>query len=275
MFDFRAHSSVLIGAVTITVTIVIAFLVRPVTAVDDVNVFAAASLRDVLQDIDASFNRDGGTRSRIRFNLAGSNVLAQQIAASSQADIFLSASLRWMDYVENAGRLVPNSRRVFLASRLAVVAHKDSDWSVDEAGDIAALGFRHLALASPDGVPAGEYAKAFLANTRTDNGTLWDRVADRVAPTLDVRAALALVESDPSTLGIVYRTDARASKGVRILFEVPERATPTIQYYAARVQRRDAPQAANDVYAYLFSSEAREIFADHGFSAAARGTATP
>jgi molybdate transport system substrate-binding protein len=237
----------------------------PNDASRDVNVFAAASLRDVMSAVGAQFSQRFGDGGYVRFNTAGSNVLAQQILASSQADLFISADDEWMDKVEIAGRLIADSRQPFLSNRIVIIAHASTDWKIDNAADILDIPFRHLSLADPGAVPAGRYAKAFLESSRSAGASLWSRVADRVAPALDVRAALALVEADPTVLGIVYRTDAAASRKVRIVFEVPIAATPPVRYSVARVHRTASPPLADDFYRFLFSDEARAIFAQYGF----------
>lgn len=219
-----------------------------------------------MREIESAFAQEYESAAPVRFNTAASNVLAQQIVASSQADVFLSANERWMDYVEKAGRLIAGTRKPFLANRMVVVAHASTDWQIDEAGDLARLELEHLSLANPEAVPAGTYAKAFLKNTPYGDGSLWDAVAPEVAPAPDVRAALALVEADPTAVGIVYRTDAMSSRRVRILFEVPENQVPPIRYSAARVYRPDAPAASSDrFFDFLFSQQARAIFTRHGF----------
>lgn len=243
----------------------------PVATSPDVTVFAAASLRDVVYEVGAAFSGWAETSGRLYFNVAGSNVLAQQIVASSQADVFLSANEKWMDHVEESGRLVDGSRKPILSNRLVVVANASTDWSATSANDLVRIPFKHLSIGNPDAVPAGIYAKAFLEKMSYDEGTLWAALSDRVAPALDVRAALALVEADPSVIGMVYRTDATESRLVRILFELPRGVAPPIRYFAARVYRPGAPATAQQFYDFLFSDEARRIFAEHGFEPSAEG----
>ncbi len=231
----------------------------------DVMVFAAASLGDVMHEVGAAFALNNETPHRVRFNVAASNVLAQQILASSQADIFLSANERWMDRVEEAGRLIAGSRRIVLSNRLVIIAHDQTNWEISEPADLVAIPFRHLFLANPEAVPAGIYAKAFLESIGYHGEPLWAALSPRVAPALDVRAALAMVEVDPSVVGIVYYTDAKASARVRTLFEIPQGGVWSINYLAARVYRASAPAAAAEFYDFLFSDEVGRIFTQHGF----------
>jgi len=258
------------GAAVLIFGVALAWLMRPIGSSppppQGVMVFAAASLRDVMHDVGSAFTIERGTGAeRVHFNIAGSNVLAQQIVAAAQADLFVSANEHWLDHVDRAGRVVDGTRKAILSNRLVVVAHKTTSWKVDEPTDLSRLPFEHLSLGNPDAVPAGRYAKQFLEAAALDDGTLWDAVSDRVAPAPDVRAALALVESDPSVLGIVYRTDATASDDVRILYEIPESDIPPVRYAVARIYRPDAPAGAQAFYEFLFSDPAQELFAERGF----------
>ena len=228
-----------------------------------VHVFAAASLRDVAAEIGRGFERRHP--AAVVFNFAGSNTLAQQIDAAPRADVFLSADERWVDFLDRNRRTVPGSRRSFLSNRLVVIAHRDADLEVREPGELAAARFRFLALADPEAVPAGRYARAALGRVERDGADLWTQVANRLAPTLDVRAALALVESDPEILGIVYRTDARTSDKVRVLYEFPGADDQPVAYWATRIAGGDNPEAGRLFLDFLASPEARAIAERHGF----------
>ena len=215
----------------------------------EVSVFAAASLRDALTEIGAVYEARYG--ASVAFNFAGSNTLARQILASGAGDVFVAADGAWMDEVERAGRVVAGTRRTILANRLVIVARPESTAAIARPEDLASAIFRYLALADPSAVPAGRYAKAAL------EGPIWDAVAPKVVPAPDVRAALALVESDPEIVGIVYRTDARSSSKVRVLAELPGEAT----YPAAALRDGEGRRFVE----FLAGPEARAIFEKHGF----------
>ena len=187
----------------------------------EINVFAAASLRDVLTDVGKQFESKTGLK--MRFNFAGSNVLAQQIAAAEVADVFVSANQRWMDFVDQKKRSVPGTRRFLLSNRIVVVAHVSTDWTISTPQELAELPIRFLSVGDPEAVPAGLYAKNYLSEIEYESGSLWSFFRSRVAPAPDVRAALNLVASDPEVIGIVYRTDAIAAESVRVLYEIPGR----------------------------------------------------
>ncbi len=226
-------------------------------------VFAAASLRDVAAEIGRRFERLHPVE--VVFNFAGSNTLAQQIDAAPRADVFLSADPQWVEFLDRHRRTVPGTRRDVLANRLVLIAHRDSAVEVRDPRDLATAEYRFLAVADPAAVPAGRYAKAALQARHHDGTDLWTAVADRLAPALDVRAALALVESDPEILGIVYRTDARTSEQVRVLFEFPAAEEAPITYCATLISGGGNPDSGRLFLDFLTRPEARAIAEGHGF----------
>jgi molybdate transport system substrate-binding protein len=224
----------------------------------ELTVYAAASLRDVLQELAPAVERATGTR--LVFNLGASNDLARQILAANRADLFFSADESWMDRVAAAGLVDAGSRRSPLANRLVVVVPADSPTQISAAGDLAAPAIRRLALANPEAVPAGRYARAWL-----EARGVWDDVAGRVVPALDVRAALAAVESGAVEAGIVYRTDAAASTRVRVAYAVPDGEGPRVSYAIAALRPRPHLAAARAAAAWLCGPEAAAVFERFGF----------
>jgi molybdate transport system substrate-binding protein len=219
---------------------------------EEVLVFAAASLTESLQEIGGVYEKKTGTV--VRFSFGASSDLDRQIEAGAPADVFFSADTAKMDALEKAGLVRREDRREFLSNRLAVVVSVDSSLSVHGTRDL--LQFRRIALADPAAVPAGIYAKKWLESVG-----VWKQVAGRVVPTLDVRAALAAVESGAVEAAVVYRTDARISKKVRPVFETA--GDPPILYSAAPVAR--AKKAAGDFVAFLQGQEAAAVFSRAGF----------
>lgn len=240
---------------------------------DQLLVFAAASLRDALLASEPAFEELSGVD--LQFNFAGSNLLALQIEAAPRADVYLSANEWWMEYLEDRDFLEPDSRRTLLTNGLAIVARADSTLRLDSPFGLVDLPMRYLSLADPQGVPAGRYARDYLQGLPWQGGSVWDVLSSRVAPAPDVRAALAWVEADPEIVGIVYRTDAAGSPGVRILYDVPTEEGPEIRYLAAAIRppgsRSLAPQQAarrSVAWRYLEFLEgetARREFESHGF----------
>lgn len=219
-------------------------------------VFAAASLQDLVKEAAREWTER--TSVPITFSFAGSNTLAQQIVAAPGADVFLSADDRWMDRIQDAGRLREESRRHIWRNTLVLVGRHDAGLQIETAEDLVAATYRHLAVGDPDAVPAGRYAKAAL-----EHAGIWSVLVPRIVPSSNVRAALALVESDPEILGIVYRTDAATSSKTQILWTLPPVPGLDIVYSAAALQ--GAPPEAEAFLEFLSSPDAAAIAASHGF----------
>ncbi len=222
-------------------------------------VFAAASLTDALQQIDGAFSAQTGIAVQASF--AASSVLAKQIEAGAPAQVFVSADREWMDYLEERGRLKGGSRRDLLGNELVLIAPADSALQLKIAPHfalLAALGGGRLASADPDSVPAGLYARAALTNLG-----VWPQVADRLARAENVRAALMYVARGEAPLGIVYQTDARAERRVRVVDVFPADSHPPIIYPLALTAGAGADAAR--YAAFLTSAAARHIFVGRGF----------
>lgn len=222
---------------------------------EEVLVFAAASLGGALREIGHRF--ESTTGDRLVFNFAGSNDLTRQIRAGAPADVFFSANLAHMDELEKAGLVRAKERVNVLSNVLVVIVPASSSAFVPAP---AALGrFRRLALANPDAVPAGIYARTWLQSRG-----VWEAVKDKVVPTLDVRAALAAVEAEHADAGIVYRTDAASSRRVRVVLEVPRGEGPAIVYPLAPIAASRKP-GARVLVAYLLLPPALQVFRRWGF----------
>jgi len=226
---------------------------------DTLTVFAAASLKEALDAAARPFEKTSG--HRVVASYAGSNVLARQIESGAPAALFISADAAWVDMLESRRRVVPGTRRDLLANDLVLVAPRDSasQLRIATGFDLAgALAGGRLALANPDAVPAGKYAKASLVSLGA-----WDAVRSRLAPAENVRAALALVARGEAPLGIVYRTDALAEPRVRIVDTFPPASYPPIAY--PMVVIKGAPPAAAELAAYLASPAAEVTWKRFGF----------
>jgi molybdate transport system substrate-binding protein len=229
-------------------------------AAKDLLVFAAASLKNALDDIDASYRKDTGKGVTVSF--AASSALAKQIEAGAPADVFISADLDWMDYVAQRNLIKPATRSNFLGNTLVLVAPADSKVTLTIGRNFplaAALGGGRLALADPGAVPAGKYGKAALEALG-----VWSSVADKIAPAPDVRAALVLVARGETPLGIVYQTDAAADKAVKTVGTFPADTHPPIIYPIAITASSTHPDAQSYV-AFLKSDAAKPAFEKQGF----------
>jgi molybdate transport system substrate-binding protein len=228
----------------------------------EVTVFAAASLRESLQELGAAFQKQTGTT--VTFNFAGSNDLAHQIVAARGMDLFLSASEAWMDTVQHAGRVANGTRRDVLSNTLVIVANQRQGWTVAEPCAVAGLPFKHLALGDPAAVPAGIYAKKWMGGVKCAGKPLWDAVQPRIAPEPDVRAAIGLVASDPDVAGMVYRTDQLAFAGrTKVLYEVKD--GPPIRYALAQLAEGRDSAGAKAFADYAAGPDGARVFAKYGF----------
>ncbi|HHY03479.1 MAG TPA: molybdate ABC transporter substrate-binding protein [Paracoccus sp.] len=228
---------------------------------DDVVVFAAASMKTALDPIAESFQAETGHDVAISY--AGSNALAKQILDGAPADIFISASVQWMDEVEKGGEVVPGTRADLLGNTLVLVAHDPDAPQVSPAPgfDLAGmLGGGKLAMAMVDSVPAGQYGKAAL----TALGE-WDAVAPSVAQADNVRAALALVATGEAPYGIVYATDAAAEPKVHVVGTFLADSHEPVVYPVALLQNA-ADEADRAFLDMLGSAQANEVFAAQGFT---------
>ena len=231
----------------------------PFASADTITVFAAASLKEALDAAARPFEESTGNKVSVSY--AASNALAKQIEAGAPATLFISADLDWVDYVEKRGVTIPGTRRNLLGNELVLIAPAASSTAVKIAPGFdlaAALGGGRLALANPDAVPAGKYAKAALTKLGA-----WQAVEGRVAPAENVRAALALVSRSEAPLGIVYRTDAMADKGVRIVDAFPADSHPPIVY--PMVQLKGATAATAQFAEHLAAPATRATWERFGF----------
>lgn len=246
-----------------------AILAPSVTAAyaeDGVTVFAAASLKEVLGKVSEAWKAETGKTTSVSF--AGSSALARQIEQGAPADLFMSADLKWMDYLDKADLVLGESRVNLLGNRLVLVAPKDAATTAAIADGFplaALLAGGHLAMANTDAVPAGTYGKAALQELG-----VWDGVRDKVAQAENVRAALLLVSRKEAPLGIVYETDARADAGVKVVDRFPESSHPAIVYPAAVVKEAKNAEDAAAFLAYLQGAKAHAIFTAAGFTVLAK-----
>ena len=229
-------------------------------AAETYTVFAAASLKNALDDVVKV--HETRTGDKVVVSYAASSALARQIEAGAPADIFVSADIDWMDYLEKRSLIKQASRQNLLRNRLVLIAPSDSKATLKIAPGFAlasALGKERLAMADPNSVPAGKYGKASLEALG-----VWKDVQARVASAENVRAALLLVARGEAPFGIVYSTDATAEPKVRIVDQFPENTHPPIIYPAALVITSKSGAAASFL-ASLNQPAARAVFEKHGF----------
>jgi molybdate transport system substrate-binding protein len=223
-------------------------------------VFGAASLANALEEVGRAFTARTG--QAVRFSFAASSQLAKQIESGAPADVFISADQDWMDYLASRRQIQPGTRRDIAGNRLVLVAPADSpvQLKIGPGFPLAtALGVRgRIAVGDPATVPAGKYARAAL--TRLG---VWQSVEGRIIPADNVRTALNFVARGEAPLGIVYATDARAEKRVRVVDAFPGSTHEPIRYPAAATAV--AAVDAAGFLEFLTSEPASAIFDRAGF----------
>jgi len=227
----------------------------------DLLVFAAASLKNALDEINALYERE--QHWKVRTSYAASSALAKQIEAGAPADVFISADLDWMDYLAQRKLVKAETRLNLLGNKIVLIAPASSTLALAIGPNFPlarALGDGRLAMADPASVPAGKYGKAALEALG-----VWGSVAGKVAPSENVRAALVLVSRGEAPLGIVYQTDAAADKGVRIVGAFPNGTHPPIVYPIA-VTAASSSSGGPAYVAFLSSAAARPAFERQGFT---------
>ncbi len=232
----------------------------------DVVIFAAASLKNALDAVNAQWQKETGKKAVVSY--AASSALAKQIEQGAPAHVFISADLDWMGYLAQKGLIKPETRSNLLGNRLVLIAPKDQaqPLEVKRGFDLAGrIGNGRLAVANLDAVPAGKYAKAALVKLG-----VWDSVAAKTAQAENVRAALLLVFRGEAPVGIVYQTDAAAEPHVAIIGIFPEDTHPPIVYPVALTVGATHPDATAYL-AYLVSAKAKPVFQAHGFTALSAG----
>jgi molybdate transport system substrate-binding protein len=233
----------------------------PARAGDGVTVFAAASLKTALDQINSDWQAATGKKAVASY--AGSSALAKQIEQGAPADVFISADLDWMTYLTGKGLVKADAAVNLLGNTLVLVAptaNMTPAAQIEPGFDLAAmLAGGKLAMADVKAVPAGKYGKAALENLK-----VWDKVEASVAQAENVRAALKLVATGEAAYGIVYQSDATAEPAVRLAGVFPAESHPAIIYPAAPLAAAQSPDTAAYLD-YLKSAKARAVFAAQGF----------
>jgi molybdate transport system substrate-binding protein len=236
--------------------------VASVRSSSPVEVFAAASLKEAMDDVSAVWRKRTGAVVRVTY--ASSAQLAKQIDQGAPADLFVSADTEWMDWAAKRNRIDPATRRDIAANSLVLVAPKESRLGpirLDKNAPLARLvGSGRIAVGETASVPAGIYAKRSLESLG-----LWPQVKDHLAQGENVRAALAFVARGETPLGIVYATDAQAEPRVKVIATFPETSHPPIVYPAAVVSASKAKTDAQRLLTFLAEPEGQAILRRRGF----------
>jgi molybdate transport system substrate-binding protein len=234
----------------------------PLAAQESITVFAAASLKNALDDSNAAFSKATGVK--VVASYEASSALAKQIEQGAPADVFISADLRWMDYAAEHKLIKPDSRVNLLGNKLVLIASADSKLdkiAIAQGFDIAKLaGDGRIAVADVKAVPAGAYAKAALEKLGA-----WAAAEPKLAMAANVRATLAFVARGETAIGIVYETDAKIEPKVKIVGVFPDESYPPVTYPVAATAATAKPAVARYLN-FLRTPAAKVIFEKYGFS---------
>lgn len=223
---------------------------------DGITVYAAASLTDAIKEISVRWHAIH--TDTIKSSYASSSILAKQIEAGAPADIFVSADAKWMDYLAVRQLIIPSSRSNLLGNTLVMIAPASEPRSVLMAKGKAPALTGRLCMGEPNSVPAGIYGKQALTSLGW-----WSALEKRVVATEDVRTTLAFVERGECPMGIVYETDARASKKVMVAGRFPSGLHDPVVYPFALLP--NASPSAREFFIYMTGPEAQKVFVRHGF----------
>jgi molybdate transport system substrate-binding protein len=235
--------------------------VAPATASDKITVFAAASLKNALDDANAAWESQAG--STVVTSYAASSALATQIEAGAPADIFISADLDWMNYLQDKALIDATHAQELLGNKLVLVtSNLDAETiEISAKTDFSALlGNERLALAAVESVPAGKYAKAAFENFEQ-----WELLKDKIASAENVRAALVLVSRGEAPYGVVYESDAKVDHSVKVIGTFPAGSHPAV-IYPIGVIKGSENKAAQAYYDFLTSPAAASFFEKQGFT---------
>lgn len=244
-----------------------AMMASSIVLAADLTVYAAASLKDALDEVARLHGAQSGNKVTVSY--AGSSALARQIENGAPADVFISADLDWMDYLEQRELIDTASRKNLLMNRLVLIAPsmQPSKLKIAPGFPLAKeIGTERLAMANPDAVPAGKYGKAAL-----EKMGVWSSVKKNIARADNVRAALMLVSRGEAPLGIVYRTDAMADKNVAIVDTFPADSHAPIVYpvaLTAEATRSGKAASLKKFMETLQGEKAQDIWKKYGFQLA-------
>ncbi|HEX4411882.1 MAG TPA: molybdate ABC transporter substrate-binding protein [Xanthobacteraceae bacterium] len=230
-----------------------------------ITVFAAASMKNALDDVDADYTKQSGTKIVASYD--ASSALMKQIEGGAPADVFVSADLKWMDYGSQKKLIKDDTRVNLLGNELVLIVPKDSKIdkvTIGSGTDLAKLaGDGRITTGDVQAVPVGIYAKAALEKLG-----LWASVEPKMAMAANVRAALVLVARGEAMLGIVYSTDAKVEPGVKVVGVFPEGSHDPIIYPVAATV--NAKPDATAYLTYLRSPAAKAVFEKYGFTVLAK-----
>lgn len=239
---------------------------RVVFATESIVIYAASSLTGVLPKVVAAWKKSADPKVSssltVEFNFDATSRLATQIEAGAPADIFFSADMEWMRYLEKKGRIISGTRSTFLENDIVVIVPVRSTFVPQSAAELVDKRIGNLAVAG-ESVPAGRYARAALHN----EGIL-SALSERLVSAGSVRAALRWVAMGEAQAGIVFVTDVAdvsSRDSVKVAFRFRPQAYPRVQYPAAVLARTKLPERARSFIEFCKGAQAKELFISSGF----------
>lgn len=218
----------------------------------DLYVFAAASLTDVITDLATSFEKEH--KVTVKLNLAASGTLARQIDQGAEADVYLSANKSWMDFLVGKGKSREN--KSFAKNDLVLISPINKEFHFEKVDSLLKATTSKIAIGDPGYVPAGKYAMQVFNYYKLDLG-------EKLLQTKDVRSALMVVELGEADFGVVYKTDALESKKVKVIYTFPEESHKPVEYFQVLISQKNS---AKEFYDYLYSPEAKQVLTKYSFN---------
>lgn len=258
-FNLNRETKFVIKAAVIVAAAAVVAITASVTACTSKNtsplIFAAASLVDVMEEVAAAYEDETGRK--VRFNFAGSNLIANQIIAGALANGVIVAGQTPIDKLVSASKISVDDATHVLSNRLVAVTHSNNQRTFNNVEEL--IGSGRIAMPDPNTAPAGEYFEAVL---REKN--IWTHLQPQIIPTLDARAALAAASTGTVPYALVYQTDAASTDTVNIAFTIESKSNATQpKYYAAPILHNNA---AKPFFEFLLTPRAITIFTSHGFN---------
>lgn len=226
---------------------------------DQLTLLVAASLTDVITELADSAEQDLGVE--LKLNLASSGTLARQITREIPCDIYISASKRWMDYIDEKGYTIPESRCIPSLNALVLIAPEGKELETPfNLTDLLLYTGTRISIGDPAHVPAGKYAVEALKSLKIHH-----LLSHKILHAKDVRSALMLVELGEADFGIVYQTEALRSAKVNIVSTFPDSSHQAITYHAAVLKASLKKKTAQKVLDYFRNEKSRKVWTDYGF----------
>ena len=225
----------------------------------ELNISAAVSMKDALAEIQTNYQKKA-PHVKLVYNLGASGSLQKQIEQGAPADIFISAAPKQMNELEAKNLVIKATRKNLLENKLVLIAPKDSTLSISKLEDLQNDTVKQISIGETKVVPAGQYAEQALKKLG-----VWDKVQRKIVFAKDVRTVLTYVDTGNVDAGLVYKTDAAASKKVKILAIAPDGSHAPIIYPAAVLTGTKNQKATEEFLSYLAGPEGKSVFEKHGF----------